>query len=88
MKFTELKECPFCGNDIFYSKLYVRGNVCYRYRFDGKEADNETLYDSPDTVKDTGKCYCFKCNEYLGNMYSNTLSYKTEKILVKENVNK
>lgn len=88
MKFTELKKCPFCGSDVFYSKTYVRGNLLYKYRFDGEEADNSELYDCLNNIRDTGKCYCFKCNEYLGDMYNNTLSYKVKKIIEKENADK
>lgn len=74
MKFSELKECPFCGYDEYYNKSCVAGVVCYNFRFDGKEADNKSMYESLTTVRDTGKCYCRRCNKYLGNIYDNTVS--------------
>lgn len=76
MKFSELKECPFCGSDEYYSKTRVAGLVCYNMRFDGKEADNESMYEGLATGIDTGKRYCRRCNEYLGNIYDNTVGYK------------
>lgn len=83
MKFSELKECPFCGHDEYYSKSHVAGVVCYNMRFDGKEADNDSMYESLTTIRDTGKCYCRRCNEYLGNMYDNTVAYRALRVKLK-----
>lgn len=84
MKFSELKECPFCGYDVYYSKVYVTGNVYRNERFDGKDTNNDAMYDGLQNIRNTGKCYCCRCNEYLGNVYNNTVGYKAEKVKEKK----
>lgn len=44
LKFEDLKECSFCGNNEFYTKEYVYGTLYCKQRFDGKEAENAELY--------------------------------------------
>lgn len=79
MKFSELKECPFCGFDEYYTKEYTYGTVCYGERFDGEEAHNEDMYAGLLTKNYSGRCYCRNCGEYLGNKTTDTLSKRAEK---------
>ena len=74
MKFSELKECPFCGYDEYYTKEYVYGNVRYGERFDGEEAHNESMYDGLFSKRFNGRCYCRNCERYLGNKITDELS--------------
>ena len=65
MKFSELKECPFCGNKEFYTMRTARGQSVYNERFDGKEAtDNSCMYDSV-YFFGRAKAYCNNCYAYL-----------------------
>ena len=81
MKFSELKECPICGCDEYYTKEYVYGTIRYNERFDGQEAENGQLYDSLRTKNFNGRCYCFNCDSYLGNKINNTVSRLVEKAI-------
>lgn len=81
MKFSELKECPFCGCEEYYEKQKATGSVHYRSRFDGEEADNEDMYIDV-FCKSTGRVYCVKCNKALGNVYSDTLMRQVENQLI------
>lgn len=74
LKFEDLKECPFCGNDEFYTKEYVYGTLYCKQRFDGKEAENAELYDGLNTGKFSGRAYCTKCHKALGNIIENNLT--------------
>ena len=74
MKFGDLKKCPFCGYDEFYTKEYVFGSIKYAERFDGEEASNEELYDYLNSRNYNGRAYCRNCNKYLGNKITNELS--------------
>lgn len=80
MRFNELTECPFCGEDEFYTTEYVYGTLRYRERFDGKEAHNEQLYDGLLSKNYSGRCYCGWCGKYLGNKEKNTVSKAIERI--------
>lgn len=81
MKFSDLTECPFCGNDEFFTKQYVYGTLRYNERFDGEETHNEELYDYLNTGKYSGRCYCNSCNAYLGNKETDIVSKAVEKKL-------
>ena len=81
MKFSDLTECPFCGNDEFYTKEYWYGTIHYGERFDGEEANNSEMYDGLNYKKHTGRAYCRFCNTYLGNKETDTLSKQAEKEL-------
>lgn len=74
MKFSDLKECPFCGNGEFYTTEYVYGTLRYSERFDGEESHNEELYDYLNTRNYTGRAHCKRCNRYLGNKETDELS--------------
>lgn len=81
LNFTKLKKCPFCGNEEFYTSRTVTGTSQYNERFDGKEAnDNSMMYESL-MFWGGDKAYCNNCLEYLGNRTTNTLSRKAEKAL-------
>jgi len=81
MKFTELKECPCCGNDEFYTTAYVYGSIVCAERFDGKETDNAELYDGLNTKNYNGRAYCRMCNKYLGNKETGSVSKQVEQAL-------
>ena len=81
MKFSELRECPFCGYEEFYTTQYVYGSISFRERFDGKEAHNEELYDYLNCRNYSGRAYCRSCNRYLGNREANVLSKQAQKAL-------
>ena len=81
MKFSDLTECPFCGCDEFYTTEYVYGTLYYKERFDGREADNEQLYEGLNTKNYSGRIYCLSCKKYLGNRVTNTLSKKVERCI-------
>ena len=74
MKFSDLKECPFCGHDEFFTTQYVYGTIRCGERFDGEEAHNEELYDYLNCRNYTGRAYCRKCGKYLGNRETGALS--------------
>lgn len=79
MKFSELKECPFCGSKQFYTLNYMHGTGLYRQRFDGKEPkNNEDMYDCLN-IKEGAKAYCDRCGKYIGNVLNDTLSKSAEK---------
>lgn len=59
-----MEECPYCGNEEYYTKDYMYGMVRYMQRFDGKEADNGDMYSL--LRQKLGKyAYCFKCDKRL-----------------------
>lgn len=82
MKFKELTKCPFCGGEEFYETGYASGPTSFTMRFDGNgtEADNANMYDSLG-FKFTGRCYCKKCGQYLGNIEKDNISKKAEKAI-------
>ena len=81
MKFSELKECPFCGNEEFYTVRTAKGKSVYNERFDGKEAtDNSCMYDSVDFVGGA-RAYCNNCYAYLGNRYKDNISKQAQAAL-------
>ena len=81
MKFSELKECPFCGHDEFFTKAYVFGSINYAERFDGKESHNEELYDYLNTRNYSGTAYCVNCRKYLGNRETDIVSKQAQAAL-------
>lgn len=81
MKFSDLKKCPFCGNDEFYTTQYVYGTIRCAERFDGAEAHNEELYDYLNCSNYTGRAYCRSCGKYLGNRETDILSKQVLKAL-------
>lgn len=85
MKFTDLKCCPFCGHDTYYTKNYTYGVVNFNCHFDGSEADNSYMYDNLVTKESNGYVYCAYCNKRLGNMILNSVSKQVQKSLNKLN---
>ena len=83
MKFSDLKNCPFCEHDEFYTKQYVYGSICCGERFDGEEAHNEELYDYLNCRNYNGRAYCRSCGKYLGNRETNVLSKQAQKAILK-----
>lgn len=75
MKFSELKECPFCGSEEFYVKQHSYGYI--PYRFNGEEMDASDTYDCL-SRKQSDKCYCKNCHKYLGNIKTNVASKEAE----------
>ena len=81
MKFSELKECPFCGCNEFYTNDRYIGSSAFYQRFDGKEAkDNSQMYDGLLHVQGE-KAYCGNCGYYLGNCAKDKLGARAEKAL-------
>lgn len=84
MKFSELKKCPLCGSEEFYTNDYYRGTSEFYQRFDGEEAnDNSQMYDG--LIHLQGKrAYCGNCSAYLGNTKTDKLGKRAERALLKE----
>ena len=81
MKFSELRKCPFCGNEEFYTNDRFLGSSSYNQRFDGKEAyDNSQMYDGLSHQQGV-KAYCNNCFEYLGSVITDKVSKKAQKAL-------
>lgn len=76
MKFTDLKECPFCGGEVFYTRARYSGPIFYFERFDGKEADNANMYDDLMQITSGNNVWCAECGEYLGNRGKNRVADK------------
>lgn len=77
MKFTDLKCCPFCGSEMYYEKQTVKGKIEFNSLFNGEEAPNYDMYEGL-THTYSGKCYCRKCDKYLGNYIIDTVSKSVE----------
>jgi len=56
--------CPHCGCDEYYRKGRYSGNYEYRYRFDGKEADNSGLHDGAEYVENK-TMFCAECHRKM-----------------------
>ena len=84
MKFSELRKCPFCNNEEFYTNDHFTGSSSYNQRFDGEEADdNSQMYDG--LFHHQGeKAYCNNCIEYLGNVITDKVGKKAEKAYLTE----
>ena len=84
MTFEDLKQCPYCQCEEFFTKDYMHGSSWYYQRFDGNEAnDNSQMYDG--LITEYGaRCYCANCGKYLGNRFSNKLSANVKKVLESE----
>lgn len=79
MKFTELKECPYCGWKIFYEKEKVEG-VIRRYFTNDKNSEqllklvnNENMYDDLTTTSTNGY-YCENCDKKVGDSTTETVT--------------
>lgn len=81
MKFSELKECPFCGYNEYEYKIRVTGVMTYNKRYDGKDGYNADMYDALNYKIIDGKCYCSWCGKYLGNDKTDMISKQVEKKL-------
>ena len=86
LKFSDLRECPFCGSDEFFEKQYAYGTILIRERFDGQEADNSDLYDKLN-FRYSGRIYCSQCKRVLGNRIKDTVSKSVEKELKDGEIN-
>lgn len=80
MKFSELTECPFCGNDEYFHKIYVKGSTKHYHLFSGEIADNSELYKSIPMIEDK-RCYCSVCEKYLGDIEADTVGREAAKAL-------
>lgn len=81
MKFSELRECPFCGHEEFYTNDYYRGSSSFYQRFDGEEAkDNSQMYDGLMRMQGA-RAYCANCWRYLGNTITDKLGKRAEQAL-------
>lgn len=67
MKISELTECPFCGNDEYFHKIYVNGSTRHYGLFNGGIADNTEFYESITHIGGK-RCYCSNCEKYLGDI--------------------
>ena len=81
-KFSNLKSCPFCGSEEYYEVRRASGYVIFNMRFDGKEANNESMYDNLD-YNYGQKVYCSQCEAYLGNQVTNKIGSEALKAYVK-----
>ena len=81
MKFTELKECPYCGSKEYYRKEYAYGPIAFAERFDGDEADNSDLYEGLSFRYASERVYCRRCCKYLGNKLADTVAKSAEKVI-------
>ncbi|UDM72636.1 hypothetical protein [Vagococcus fluvialis] len=60
----ETKECPHCGDEMYYKKFSYSGRGMYFYRFDGEEAENGGMYEG--AKHSEGKvAYCGNCEKRL-----------------------
>lgn len=74
MRFSDLKQCPFCGNEEFYTNNFMKGTCAYNQRFDGEEAsDNSQMYDGLDVYYGK-RAYCNNCFAYIGKPETDELS--------------
>lgn len=81
MNFSDLKECPFCGNDEFYVNFHMTGSSRYHKKFDGTDgAWNGEMYDMLGMVSGV-RAYCNNCFTYVGNIETNRVSKKVEEAL-------
>lgn len=71
---SDLKACPYCDSDTYYTKDWVEGPSQTNIRFDGDEdVENGQMYDSVKHI--TGdRAYCRNCNRYIGDISTDTLS--------------
>lgn len=80
MKFSELRECPFCGNDEYFTRDRYLGSSRYNHAFDPdteKPVYNGEMYEELTHV--TGKlAYCNNCFKYLGNIELDEVSKQAE----------
>ena len=80
MKFSEIKECPFCGSDKYYVSEYYYGKFEFTQSFREEECDNSGMYDGLQ-VRTNKRAYCKECENYLGNIINNTVGKEAEKAL-------
>lgn len=64
IKDEAMKICPYCGNDEFYRKMRMSGFTEYRYRFDGKDAENAHIHDCLN-YKESKASFCASCQKPL-----------------------
>ena len=57
--------CPYCGSEEYYIKQSFKGVCEYNMRFDGKEADNTTMYENSDWKNRSKYAWCAKCHKKL-----------------------
>ncbi len=83
MKFSELRECPFCGNDEYFTRDRYLGSSRCNHAFDPeskKEVYNGQMYD--DLIHVDGKlAFCNNCFKYLGHVENDKISKEAEQAL-------
>lgn len=60
-----ITECPYCGYDKYYVKMHYSGDGIYRYRFDGKPAENSDMYECLNETTIGKFAYCCNCNKKI-----------------------
>ena len=66
MKKYPIEECPYCGNDEFYVKQKVSGNIEYNYKLDGSiDAYNGDYIDYLNYKTTSKYTYCNNCRKKL-----------------------
>ncbi len=60
---SELTKCPYCGYKEYYIKQSVSGEIFLRCRYDGKEANNDGMYDLINYRLKSKFAYCIFCNK-------------------------
>ncbi|WP_191343918.1 hypothetical protein [Anaerotignum lactatifermentans] len=59
------EKCPHCGSLEFYTRQRVNGVIQVNFRFDGQEADNESMYEALEYKEVSEYAYCSGCGKRL-----------------------
>lgn len=74
----DLESCPHCGGDTYYVKLRVTGVIRENHRFDGRRADNTSMWDETRT-RQMRTVWCTDCDKPIAKALTTPPSpYPTE----------
>lgn len=55
--------CPYCGSKEYYIQQHASGEMSWRMRFDGEEADNGGYYESLKIKTTSQYAWCTNCGK-------------------------
>lgn len=62
---NDIKQCPYCGGETYYIKQSYKGTCDYNLRFDGKDAENGSMWENANFKNISKYAWCSECNKRL-----------------------